>query len=145
MHLSDAEEYYQRIGFSQRVGLGSHPALLVVDMNHGCADPAVSPLGIPMEAEIANISRLLDCCRAKDFPVIYTTVVYTEERLRDGAWFVRKVPALEALRRARSTPRSCPSSRLGPASWCWRSASPVASTARACTRISPRVRRTPSS
>jgi nicotinamidase-related amidase len=98
MNLEDAERYYQDIGFSRRVGFGERPALLIIDCNHGCADPAVSPIGIAMDAEIENIRRLLDLCRAKGFPVVHTTVVYTDEFLRDGGWFVKKLPALEALR-----------------------------------------------
>jgi maleamate amidohydrolase len=30
--------------------------------------------------------------------VVHTTVVYTDEFFRDGGWFVKKLPALEALR-----------------------------------------------
>ena len=60
MDVRAAEEYYRRIGFSRRIGLGERPALLIVDCNHGCADPTVSPIGIAMEAEIGHIRRLLD-------------------------------------------------------------------------------------
>lgn len=98
MDVRDAEEYYRRIGFSRRIGLGERPALLIVDCNHGCADPTVSPIGIAMEAEIGHIRRLLDLCRGKQLPVVYTTVVYTDEHLRDGGWFVRKLPALAVMR-----------------------------------------------
>ena len=51
-----------------------------------------------MEAEIGHIRRLLDLCRGKQLPVIYTTVVYTDAHLRDGGWFVRKLPALDVMR-----------------------------------------------
>jgi nicotinamidase-related amidase len=51
-----------------------------------------------METELAEIRRLLDLARARRFPVVFTTVVYAEESLRDGAWFVRKMPAVEAFR-----------------------------------------------
>ena len=71
--------------------------MLVIDCNHGCADPTISPIGIAMEEEIAQIRRLLDLARHSDFPVVYTTVVYSEAQLRDGGWFVKKVPALAAL------------------------------------------------
>ena len=57
MDVRDAEEYYRRIGCSRRIGLGERPALLIVDCNHGCADPTVSPIGIAMEAEIGHIRR----------------------------------------------------------------------------------------
>jgi maleamate amidohydrolase len=96
--LSEAQKLYGQIGFSRRVGFGQRPALLVIDCIHGCSDPAISPLGIPMDAELKNIRRLLDLFRQKGFPVVHTTVVYTEEQFRDGGWFIKKVPSLEVLR-----------------------------------------------
>ncbi len=84
MDLGEAERCYASIGFSQRVGFGERPALLVVDCHHGCADPAVSPIDLAMEAEIRNIRRLLDLCRAEGFPVVSTTLGYVGEHLRDG-------------------------------------------------------------
>ena len=98
MDLSQAEDYYHRIGFANRIGFGAKPALLIIDCNHGCADPSISPIGIEMSEEIKQIRRLLDLARAKQIPVVHTTVVYSEEQFRDGGWFVKKVPALEVLR-----------------------------------------------
>jgi maleamate amidohydrolase len=98
MDLKEAENYYASIGFSRRTGFGERPALLVIDCNHGCSDPAVSSMAIAMDEEIRNIRRLLDLARAKQFPIVHTTVVYTEEYFRDGGWFVKKIPSLEALR-----------------------------------------------
>jgi maleamate amidohydrolase len=98
MDLNEAEKYYSSIGFSRRTGFGERPALLIIDCNHGCSDPAVSPMAISMDAEIRNIRRLLDAARAKGFPVVHTTVVYTDEFFRDGGWFIKKIPTLEVLR-----------------------------------------------
>ena len=96
--LEEARKFYARIGFSARVGFGARPAVLVIDCNHGCADPSVSPMGIAMDAELKNIRRLLDVARAKRLPIVHTTVVYSEEQFRDGGWFIKKVPSLEVLR-----------------------------------------------
>jgi maleamate amidohydrolase len=98
MELTEAENYYANIGFAGRVGFGHQPALLIIDCNYGCANPAVSPIGIAMDEEIRHIRRLLDLARRKGFPVVHTTVVYSEKHFRDGGWFVKKLPALEALR-----------------------------------------------
>lgn len=98
MELSEAEQYYANIGFADRVGFGERPALLIIDCNHGCADPSISPIGIAMDDEIAHIRRLLDVSRNRQIPVVHTTVVYREGQLRDGGWFVTKVPALAALK-----------------------------------------------
>jgi len=96
--LDEARKFYAKIGFSARTGFGARPAVLVIDCNHGCADPSVSPMGIAMDTELKNIRRLLDAARAKRLPVVHTTVVYSEEQFRDGAWFIKKVPSLEVLR-----------------------------------------------
>jgi maleamate amidohydrolase len=98
MDLSEAEKYYTSIGFSRRTGFGERPALLSIDCIHGCSDPSVSSMAIAMDAELKNIRRLMDVCRAKGFPVVHTTVVYSEAGFRDGGWFVKKLPVLEALR-----------------------------------------------
>ena len=98
MNLSEAGAYYTRIGFAGRVGFGMRPALVVIDCNHACANPALSPIGIAMDAEIRNIRRLLDRVRAKRFPVVHTTVVVEDGQLRDAGWFVTKVPAMAAMR-----------------------------------------------
>ncbi|MDH3598572.1 MAG: isochorismatase family protein [Candidatus Tectomicrobia bacterium] len=98
MELSEAEQYYANIGFADRVGFGERPALLIIDCNHGCADPSISPIGIAMDDELAHIRRLLDVSRSRQIPVVHTTVVYREGQLRDGGWFVTKVPALAALK-----------------------------------------------
>jgi nicotinamidase-related amidase len=55
-------------------------------------------MAISMDAEIKNIRRLLDLARSKGFPVVHTTLVYSDEYFRDGAWFIKKVPSLEVLR-----------------------------------------------
>ena len=126
MDLKEAEHYYASIGFSRRTGFGERPALLVIDCNHGCSDPAVSSMAIAMDEEIRNIRRLLDLARAKQFPVVHTTVVYTEEHFRDGRVVRQEDPSLEALRPGvEGSRRSCPSWPRAPGSWCSRSGSPV--------------------
>jgi len=98
MDLNEAERYYASIGFSRRTGFGERPALLVIDCTHGCSDPSVSSMAIAMDDEIRNIRRLLDVARSKQCPVVHTTIVYTDEHFRDGGWFIKKIPSLEALR-----------------------------------------------
>jgi nicotinamidase-related amidase len=98
MDLSEAEKLYTGIGFSGRSGFGERPALLSIDCNHGCSDPSVSPIAISMDAELKNIRRVMDVCRAKGFPVVHTTVVYSDASFRDAGWFIKKIPALELLR-----------------------------------------------
>ena len=83
-------------GFHGRGGLGSRPALLVVDMSVGFTDPA-SPLVCELDDVVAAIERLLRVSRAAGFPVIYTTVAYDEGGKQAAAAFIDKVPALLTL------------------------------------------------
>ncbi len=53
-----------------------HTALLVVDMQHGFLDPGAA-LEVPAgRAIIPNLQRLLDACRRRSVPVIFTEFVY---------------------------------------------------------------------
>ena len=83
-------------GFHGRAGFGTRPALIVVDVNVGFTDPE-SPLACPLDDVVAAIRRLLGESRRAGFPVIYTTVSYTEADRRAAAAFIDKVPALLTL------------------------------------------------
>ena len=83
-------------GFHGRAGLGTRPALIVVDVNLGFTDPE-SPLACPLDEVVAAIQRLVDESRKAGFPVIYTTVAYTDADRRTAAVFIEKVPALLTL------------------------------------------------
>jgi maleamate amidohydrolase len=82
--------------FSGRVGWGSAPALVVVDLCRGYTD-AAGPFALPDVAEVvAANAALVDAARVAGRPVLWTSVRYRAD-LSDGGWFVRKVPALEAF------------------------------------------------
>jgi maleamate amidohydrolase len=83
-------------GFHGRAGLGSRPALLVVDMSLGFTDPD-SPLACDLEEVVVAIERLLRVGRAAGLPVVYTTVAYDEGGKQAAAAFIDKVPALLTL------------------------------------------------
>lgn len=52
-------------------------ALLVIDMQHGFLDPGAA-LEVPQGREIIpNVRRLVDTCRDKGVPVVFTEFVYT--------------------------------------------------------------------
>lgn len=64
-----------RIKESHRVQAG-RTALLVIDMQHGFLDPGAS-LEVPKGREIIpNIRKLIEACRRKHVPVIFTEFVY---------------------------------------------------------------------
>lgn len=83
-------------GFHGRAGLGTRPALLVVDMSVGFTDPE-SPLACDLDEVVLTIEQLLGESRAAGLPVIYTTVAYDEAGKQTAAVFIDKVPALLTL------------------------------------------------
>jgi maleamate amidohydrolase len=79
--------------FSGRVGWGTTPAVLVIDLVRAYTDPA-GPFGLPDSgAAVAATQALVDAARAGGHPVIWTAVRYAPG-LEDGGLFVHKVPAL---------------------------------------------------
>jgi maleamate amidohydrolase len=83
-------------GFHGRVGLGSRPALVVVDVNRGFTDPA-SPLVCDLDDCVEAIARLLDAFRGAGLPVVFTTVCYDDAGKQAAAVFIEKIPALLVL------------------------------------------------
>jgi maleamate amidohydrolase len=82
--------------FSGRVGWGSRPALLVVDLVRAYTEPA-GPFALPDAGPAVDATAaLVDAARAGGHPVVWTVVRYAAG-LADGGLFVRKVPALAAF------------------------------------------------
>jgi len=84
-------------GFGGAAGFPRRPAVLVVDLVHGFTDPA-SPLGADLDDVVAATRRVIDAAREAGAPVVFTTVCYDAAAERAAAVFLRKVPALAALR-----------------------------------------------
>ena len=78
-------------GFAGRVGFGSRPAVLVVDLIRGFTDTR-SPLAANLDAEVAATRTLLDRARAAAVPIIFTTVTY-DPTLEDAGVWKYKIPA----------------------------------------------------
>jgi maleamate amidohydrolase len=82
--------------FSGRLGWGSRPALLVVDVVRAYTEPG-GPFLLPdARPAVAATADLLDAARASGRPIVWTVVRYTAG-LADGGLFVHKVPALAAF------------------------------------------------
>lgn len=75
-------------------GLGSHPALLLVDLIRGFTDPACA-LGSQADDVVAANLILLADFREKKLPIYFTTVVYRDSG--QAAVFRARVPALNEL------------------------------------------------
>jgi nicotinamidase-related amidase len=91
----EASEIYRRSGIGTRVGHGSRPALVVVDLQNGFTDPA-SACGGNLDEVVAAAARLLEAARAARLPVAFTAVAF-HRSLRDGATWLRKMPGLDQL------------------------------------------------
>jgi maleamate amidohydrolase len=82
--------------FTGRVGWGSRPAVVVIDLVRAYTDPA-GPFGLPDSGPaVAATAELVAAARAGGHPVAWTVVRYAPD-LADGGLFVRKVPALGAF------------------------------------------------
>ena len=80
-------------GFSGRVGWGTRPAVVVIDLVRAYADPA-GPFGLPDAGPaVAATRHLVEAARAGGHLVVWTVVRYAPG-LGDGGLFVHKVPAL---------------------------------------------------
>ena len=79
----------------RHLGLGSRPALILVDLINGFTDPDC-PLGSENSAVVAANAALLACFRRRSLPIFFTTVVYSNDR--QATVFRRRLAALNVLR-----------------------------------------------
>ncbi|MDB9934855.1 isochorismatase family protein [Gammaproteobacteria bacterium] len=80
---------------SNSTGLGSTPALVVVDMCRGFIDP-LSPLGFKCDELIQANIILVNKFREMNLPVIFTTTIYRD--IYEASVFRSKIPALNILK-----------------------------------------------
>ncbi len=91
----DAPEVYARSGIGGRVGFGSRPAVVVVDLQNGFTD-LQSPSGSNLDEVVDATARLLAAARAARLPIAFTAVRF-HPSLRDGATWLRKMPGMDNL------------------------------------------------
>lgn len=89
---------YTQSGFCTKMGWGSQPALLLIDVCKAYWTPG-SPLDISSNpaaaASPASMRRLLSAARAGGVPVIWTAVEYTDPSMKDAGLFWHKAKALD--------------------------------------------------
>lgn len=90
--MADAARLYARKGFGGRVGFGTSPALVVIDLVNGWTTPD-HPLGTDHTDVIAHSNVLLDAFRRHNRPILFSTMAY-EPNLRNAGYLIRKIPAL---------------------------------------------------
>jgi maleamate amidohydrolase len=74
-HLGQLRDRYLARGWGGRVGFGSRPALLVIDLAKYWTQPQTQ-IGADLESIIASTCRLLAAARAAKIPVFFTTYAF---------------------------------------------------------------------
>lgn len=92
---------YAQSGFCSKLGWGSRPALLLIDVCKAYWTPG-SPLDISSNAAAAaspdSIRRLLASARASGVPVVWTAVEYNDPQMKDAGLFWHKAKVLDIWR-----------------------------------------------
>ncbi len=96
-------EIYQTRGFQRRIGFGTRPALLIIDLANAWTRPGHNFTCDNMAVIIPANQKLLAAARDRNIPVIYTTTAYQDPkgpRSDTGLWHM-KIP-VETLREGSS-------------------------------------------
>lgn len=91
------EEFFRQRGFGLRIGFGERPALLVIDIVKGFTDPAM-PLGANLDSQVKAIGSLLTAARQRKLPVLFSTVSYEDDDLKDAGIWALKQKGVATLR-----------------------------------------------
>jgi nicotinamidase-related amidase len=84
------EAFFRERGFGLKIGFGERPALIVIDMINAFTD-ADMPLGANLDSQIEAIQPLVEAAHRRGIPVIYSTVMYSEEDFKDaGVWALKQ-------------------------------------------------------
>jgi maleamate amidohydrolase len=127
-------ELYRQKGLAGRVGFGTRPALLVIDLSVGFTDPSC-PLGAILDREVEAVRTLLRTARAAKIPSHFTTIAFGE-----NPW-VRKIPSRAVLREGSRLVKIDPRIEPEPAEMVWtkKGASAFFGTALAATLVAQGV------
>jgi maleamate amidohydrolase len=97
-YLSERDrEVFAAAGFGARAGFGKRPALLVVDVNYAFCGEEPEPIleaikkwrtscGEAAWQAMPSLQKLIEACRAKGLPVIYTTGDPRADGWAQGSW-----------------------------------------------------------
>jgi nicotinamidase-related amidase len=87
-------ELYRGRGFMRRVGFGTRPALINIDLANAWTRPGNPFTCDGMDVIIPGVQRLLAAGRAKGIPVVFTTTAYavTEGPNHDMGLWHKKIP-----------------------------------------------------
>jgi maleamate amidohydrolase len=85
---------YQQRGFQRRIGFGSRPALIHIDLANAWTRPGNAFSCDGMDTIISGVQRLNDAARPKGIPIVYTTTAYavTDGPNSDMGLWHHKIP-----------------------------------------------------
>jgi maleamate amidohydrolase len=90
MSTQSEDEFFKSRGFGLKMGFGARPALIVIDMVKAFTDPS-QMLGANLDPQIEAIQPLLAAAHERSFPVLFSTVRYDDDDLRDaGIWKLKQ-------------------------------------------------------
>ena len=94
--MNDSENsIFRQQGFGQTMGMGEHPALVVVDFVVAFDDPKLFGGGNIHSAVLQTVD-LLKFCRAQRIPIAFTRYVFSEDG-SDSNLLTAKIPSLKIL------------------------------------------------
>lgn len=98
LYGTPTEDVYERAGFGAPAGVGTRPAVVVVDLTRGFTEAAF-PTGSDLTGVVAATTELIDAARFVGVPMIFTAISYTPAEIDgDGVAWLRKAPGLRELR-----------------------------------------------
>src|SRR5262245_25891722 len=74
-HLDELRQAYQRRGWAGRVGFGSRPAVVVIDLARYWLD-AQEQIGSHLDPVVEAVCRILAAARTAQVPVFFTTFAH---------------------------------------------------------------------
>ena len=97
MPVDRDEKLFRDRGFKGRMGFGTSPALVIIDMQKGFTNPD-APLGSNLDSQIAATVPLLDVAHRRNIPVFFSVCVYDDPDLKDAGVWINKIAGLDTLR-----------------------------------------------
>jgi N-carbamoylsarcosine amidase len=95
--FANDSKIYQNRGFQRRVGYGTRPALINIDLANAWTRPDHAFTCDGIDEIIEGVQHLLEAFRAKGLPVVYTTTAYdiTDGENSDMGLWNLKIPVEE--------------------------------------------------
>ena len=83
------DDLFRSRGFGNRIGFGSRPALVVVDLMKAFTDPSM-PLGSDLDDVVEATRAVLAAARAAGVPILYTVISYEDDLADAGIWALKQ-------------------------------------------------------